>query len=170
MLLAITGTPATGKTTIGSLLAKRLKWTFVSLNDLAAHDNLYCGYDTKRDVKVVDIEKITEKIRDIKKHQKNIVIESHYAHEIPSDIVIVLRCKPRELRKRMQKKGWSKEKIEENIEAEIMEVCADEARDVQKKVVEFDTTGETPAAVVKEIEKYLRSFTQGTRRSRAKRN
>ena len=118
MLIAITGTPATGKTTIAKELAKALNWKQISLNDLAREKNFYLGYDEKRKAKIVDIESIKKEIKKIMKKQKNLIIESHYAHEIPADLVIVLRTDLKELEKRMLKKGWWREKIQENLQAE----------------------------------------------------
>lgn len=142
MRLCITGTPGTGKTTIARLLAKRLGWKLIGLNNLAEEKKLYCGYDKKRKAKIVDIGRIKEEAGKIK--EKNIVMESHYAHDMPCDLIIVLRASPKELRERSKKKGWSNEKIMENVEAEIMEVCMQEALDTGTKTMEIDTTGKTP--------------------------
>ncbi len=151
MLIAITGTPATGKTTIAKELAKALNWKQISLNDLAREKNFYLGYDEKRKAKIVDIESIKKEIEKIMKKQKNLIIESHYAHEIPVDLVIVLRTDLKELEKRMLKKGWWKEKIQENLQAEIFGICKEEALKTNKNVFEIDTTGKKPKEVIKEI-------------------
>ncbi|RLJ06037.1 MAG: toxin, partial [Candidatus Aenigmatarchaeota archaeon] len=95
---------------------------------------------------------------EIKKIQEDLVMDSHYSHEMPFDVVVVLRTNPEELRKRMKGKGWWKEKTEENIEAEIMEICKSEAleRLGNKKMIEIDTTGKKPEDAVKEIMEKLR--------------
>ena len=150
MIICVTGTPKTGKTTTARLLAEKLNYEFIDLNELAEKKNLYCGYDKKRRCKVVDIDKIFQEVKRLGE-KRNLVLESHYSHEMPCDIVIVLRTNPAELRKRMQEHGWSDEKIEENIEAEIMEVCKSEALELGKKVIEIDTTKRKPEDVVDEI-------------------
>ncbi len=150
MIICVTGTPKTGKTTTARLLAEKLNYEFIDLNELAEKKNLYCGYDKKRRCKVVDIDKMFQEVKRLGE-RRNLVLESHYSHEMPCDVVIVLRTNPAELRKRMQEHGWSDEKIEENIEAEIMEVCKSEALELGKKVIEIDTTKRKPEDVVDEI-------------------
>jgi len=150
MIICVTGTPKTGKTTTARLLAEKLNYEFIDLNELAEKKNLYCGYDKKRRCKVVDIDKMFQEVKRLGE-KRNLVLESHYSHEMPCDVVIVLRANPAELRKRMQEHGWSDEKIEENIEAEIMEVCKSEALELGKKVIEIDTTKRKPEDVVDEI-------------------
>ena len=152
MIIAVSGTPGTGKTEIAKALAERLKWKFIDLNKLAEENQFYLGYDEKRGCKIVDIEKTRKEIEKLK---GNCVLESHYAHDMPADTVIILRANPGELRKRLEKRGWSGEKIEENIEAEIMEVCKTEALEQGKKVKEVDTTGKSVSQVVEEIIKIL---------------
>lgn len=149
VIICISGTPATGKTSVARALAKKLGWKLIELNKLAQEKNLYCGYDRKRKTKIVDIGLLKNEIKKIK--QKNLILESHYSHEFDCDFVIVLRTNPGELRKRMKSKKWEREKIEENIEAEIMEICKTEALDLGRKVIEIDTTGRNPGELAKEI-------------------
>ena len=149
MRLAISGTPGTGKTEVARALAGRLGWRLVELNALAQEKGLYCGYDDKRKCKVVDIDGIAGELEKVK--GENIILESHYAHEIPSDIVVILRTNPGELRKRLESKGWGREKIEENVQAEIMEVCREEAMERGGRVIEIETTGKKPEDVAGEI-------------------
>ena len=77
------------------------------------------------------------------------IIDSHLSHLLPPKIidkVIVLRCDPTELERRLRKKGWSRKKIQENVEAEMIGLIAWEARK-HRKVLEIDS---------KEIKKILR--------------
>lgn len=155
MIIAISGTPCTGKTSVAEALGERIGYKVIHLNKLAEEMGFYCGYDEKRECKIVDIEKVKKEIKRIFKRYKNIIIESHYSHCIPSDVVIILRCNPKELRNRMELRGWNKKKIDENIEAEIMEICKTEALEMGKNIVEVDTTGKKIERVVEEIIKYI---------------
>jgi len=154
MLLAISGTPCTGKTSVAKELGKILGWKVLHLNDLAEEKDLYCGYDDYRKAKIVDIEKIRKVVFDTE--ENNIIIESHFAHDIQSDMVVILRTNPKELRKRMEERGWDEKKIEENIEAEIMEICLEEARSMNNDIYKIDTTGRTTKDVSAEIAKALK--------------
>jgi len=158
MIISITGTPASGKTTIAEKVSSILGWTLVKLNELAEEKNLYCGIDEKRDCKIVDIEKIKRALSEINEH--NLIIESHYAHEIPSDVVFVLRVNPKELRERARSKDWKNEKTEENVEAEIMGICLQESIDTGQKIIEVDTTKKEPNDVAKEIVKRINSMNE----------
>jgi adenylate kinase len=143
MIISISGAPGTGKTDIAKALGKLLGWKVIHLNDLAAKKTLYIGYDLKRKCKVVDLDALTEEIGKERRKHKNLILESHYAHEMNSDMVVILRCHPKELKKRLEKKNWSKKKIQENLEAEIMEVCRQEAWELGRKIADVDTTGKT---------------------------
>jgi adenylate kinase len=155
MILLISGTPCTGKTAIAEALGEKLGWRIISLNDIANEKSLYCGYDDKRKSKVVDIDRLRDAVGKILEREDDLILESHYAHEMPGDTVVILRANPDELRKRGREKSWRHEKIEENVICEIMEVCKTEALDMGKKVFEFDTTGKKPEQVADEIAKKL---------------
>jgi adenylate kinase len=156
MIVAISGTPATGKTTVAALVGKKLGWKVIELNRLAQEKDLFSGYDEERGSKVVDIGRIQKAIDNI--FVADMIIESHYAHDMKCDMVLILRANPAEIRKRAVEKGWSKKKTEENVLAEIMEVCKQEALDSGRKVFEVDTTGKTPAKVSSEVVKIIKKL------------
>ncbi len=158
MIVAITGTPGTGKTSVSEELSKLTGWKAVSLNSVAEDKGLYAGHDRKRKCKIVDMDAIEREMDGIDASGGAFIIESHYSHDIPSDVTIILRTNPGELRKRGEEKGWNKSKAEENIEAEIMEVCASEAKESANSVIESDTTGRTPAQSAAEIARKLESM------------
>ncbi len=158
MIISISGTPKTGKTSVAKALAKKLGWRLVSLNDLAKEKKLYMGYDRARKSRIVDLKKLRAEVRKLCRLHKNLILESHYSHDMPCDVVVILRTNPGELRKRMKKAGWSKKKIEENVEAEIMEVVKGEALEKARKVLEIDTTGRRPELVAEQIVRRLKSM------------
>ena len=155
-IVAISGTPATGKTEVAGLVGKRLGWKVVELNQFARERGLYSGYDEERKADVVNLGRIQKALDNIE--VPNMIIESHYAHEMRCDIVIMLRANPEELRKRGKEKGWSSRKTEENVLAEIMEVCKQDALESGRKVFEVDTTGKTPSKVAGELVKIIKRF------------
>ncbi len=156
MIIAITGTPGTGKTDVAKAFAKRMGWWSVSLNDLAEEEDIYKGYDKERMCKIIDMKRMREEVNILAVSHRKMVIEAHYAHEMPSDVVIVLRTEPGVLRKRMVEKGFHTAKIAENMEAEMMNVIRDEAIALHKNVYEIDNTSKTPEKVAKEIEDLVR--------------
>jgi adenylate kinase len=156
MIVAISGTPATGKTTVALLVGKDLNWKVIELNKLARERGLFSGHDEERGVEVVDLGKVQKALDNIE--VQNLIIESHYAHEMKCDIVVILRANPAALRERGKEKSWPSKKTEENVLAEIMEVCKQEALDLGQKVFEADTTGKTPKKVAGEVVKIIKKY------------
>ncbi|AKB67285.1 adenylate kinase family protein [Methanosarcina mazei] len=170
MLIGLTGTPGTGKTSVSKLLEKRRGWKVVYLNDLIKEEHLYSEVDEERDSVIADMEFIRERLSGILEEEKgqhaekakvngeekeNItIIESHLAHYI-TDIVIVLRAYPPELKKRLEKRGYSEEKINENAEAESIDLILAEAFEWCKKVFEVNTTGRTAEETLGDVEKII---------------
>ncbi|MFI5419974.1 MAG: AAA family ATPase [Nitrososphaerales archaeon] len=64
------------------------------------------------------------------------------------DMVFILRCSPKVLRKRYLKRGYTQKKIDENLEAEVIGVISEKCSEVydQPKLAEVDTSKSTNAA------------------------
>jgi adenylate kinase len=72
--------------------------------------------------------------------------------------VIILRCRPDILKSRLLKRGYSKEKIRENVEAEALDVILVETLDIHPpgNILEIDTTSATIPDCVGQIEQFIR--------------
>ncbi|ADB57349.1 adenylate kinase family protein [Archaeoglobus profundus] len=151
MLIALTGTPGVGKSTVAEILRKR-GYIVLSVNELAEKFNCIIGEE--EGCKIVDVEKLAENVRKVVKGLT--IIEGHLSHLLNPDLAIVLRCNPLELKRRLERKGWSEEKILENVEAELVDVILIEALDSVEKVYEIDTTNLTPEEVANAVEEILR--------------
>jgi adenylate kinase len=134
--LLLTGTPGTGKTEVADILADLTGFTLIRVNEAVGEDYL----DIEEGSKVVDLKRLSKKIEAI--IDGNVIIEGHLAHllEIKGS-VIVLRTNPSELRMRLEKKGFSKDKVEENLEAEALDVILIESLELHHDVFEIETTG-----------------------------
>lgn len=155
MLVAISGTPGTGKSVVAKALAKKLNYTLLPINDLAEKKKLIVCYDKKRQTSIVDVKKLKKECLKLK---DNTIIEGHLAHFCKADYVFVLRANPKVLEKRLKRKGWSKEKIKENVEAEILDVVLQEAVSENKRVFEVDTTKRKEKQVVQIILNILKGI------------
>jgi adenylate kinase len=170
MIIGLTGTPGTGKTSVSGLLEKKRSWKVIHLNDLIKEKRLYTEIDEKRDAVIADMELIREYLQEtidgneLKREQGGekdvVIIESHLAHHI-ADIVIVLRAYPLELEMRLNTRGYSEEKIKENVEAEALDVILVEAFEWCKKVFEVNTTGKSIEEVGQDIEKIIDNMLNG---------
>jgi len=137
MIIIITGTPGTGKTRLAKKLAKQKNYEYVDVNKLIDEKNISEGYDKKRKSKIIDIKKLNKELIKIIKKDKNLVIDSHLSHYLPAksvDICIVTKCGLKTLEKRLKKRRYSKEKIRENLDAEIFDTCRVEAEELEHKV------------------------------------
>lgn len=145
MLVAVTGTPGTGKSSACALLEEV---TVIDLRKLAEEHAALFSYDKKRGS--LEVDPVVLK-RFIPKHPGTVVIEGHISHLLEPDIAIVLRCSPKVLRKRLESRGWSSEKIQENVEAEAVDVIFIDAVGSCDDVSEIDTTNMTPRQVADAI-------------------
>ncbi|HLC60489.1 MAG TPA: AAA family ATPase [Candidatus Nanoarchaeia archaeon] len=157
-IIVVTGTPGTGKTTLSKLLGKKLNFYYLDVNNFISKHKLSEGYDRKMQTKIIDVNKLNDKlINEIKliqksnktnkygkfKQLKGIIIDSHLSHYLPrkyADFCIVAKCGIKELNKRLNRKKFHQSKIKENIEAEIFDVCLNEAKQRKHKIITIDTT------------------------------
>lgn len=162
MIIALTGTPGVGKSTVARILRKK-GYKVLALNRVIIKRKLVKSFDKKRKSWVVDLEKIEKYLEKVENKNKIIILDSHISHLLNVDFTIVLRCSPHELEKRLRKKRWKKEKIQENVEAEIIDLISLEAEQKlgKNKIIEIDTTGKSPEEVSREIEKILKKFEKG---------
>lgn len=146
-VLITTGVPGTGKTTLSKKLAKRMNFHYLDVNKLISKQKIFEGYDKKRKTKIVDVKKLNNLlVKEIKKFKKKkakgLIIDSHLSHYLPRkyvDLVIVTKCGIKELNKRLKKKKFDKGKIQENLQAEIFDICYNEAVGRKHKVIAVDT-------------------------------
>lgn len=142
--IVVSGTPGTGKTKIAKRIAKEIKGKYVDVNKVVQKYKLAEGYDKKRKTKIVAVKKLNKVLsRMIAESKKILVIDSHLSHYLPKEKVklcIICKCNVNELRKRLKKRGYKKTKIEENVEAEIMDVCLNEAKEAGHKIKIIDTS------------------------------
>lgn len=158
MKISISGTPCTGKTEVSKLLSKKLGYKLISINEFAEELDAFSGYDKEMESRILDMDKLKKEINKIK---DDVVIEGHTSHLFPMDIVIVLRCNPEILKKRLEKKFPSNTlKVQENLEAEILGVITSEAVMNNKKVYEIDTSNKNVEESVNEILKILKGKTK----------
>ena len=67
--IIVTGTPATGKTTIAKDMAKKNKAKYIDVNLVIKKYALSEGYDTERDCEIIDTIKLNRVLKSIIKIQ-----------------------------------------------------------------------------------------------------
>jgi len=149
MMCGITGTPGTGKSAAAEELARR-GHPVTHVNDTV--DGYILEKDPSRDTLVIDVDRWAGEFRPVEG-----CIEGHIAHLLPCTKTVVLRCRPDILRERLSRRGYSREKIDENCEAEALDVILVETLEEQDpaSVLEIDTTNLSQREVADRIEGFL---------------
>ena len=150
MMCGITGTPGTGKSAIGNELARR-GHTVVHLIDTVGP--YVTGDDEERDTRLIDIDRWAAEFKPV-----DGFVEGHFAHLLPCDRIVVLRCRPGELEKRLSLRKYRKSKIRENVEAEALDVCLIETVEEHDPdhILELDTTGHDAGSCAGIIERFYK--------------
>lgn len=149
MMVGVTGTPGTGKSTVGVVLAGRGR-RVVHVTETVGPFIL--GKDPERDTRVVDTEAWAAAFEPI-----DGVVEGHLAHLLSCDLVVVLRCRPDLLEERLTARGYTREKVRENAEAEALDVILVETLEAfpREKVLEVDASALSPEEVADLIEGFM---------------
>lgn len=155
MILAITGTPGTGKTSV----CKALGLECIDLNRVVEEKRLYTGVDHKRGCFIADLDKLKEYVWH--KKEEALIIEGHLAHLLKPEVAIVLRANPSLLDGRLRQKGFPPQKIQENVEAETLDVILAEAVELCGTVYEVDTSGNTVEVVAALVREIIDAETEG---------
>ncbi len=161
MLVVVTGTPGVGKTAASSLLAEKLGGVYIDINKFALENDLVVDYDEHRKTFVVDVDALRQKLSEevgglLRKHSV-VVAESHLAQHVVKGfevrVVFVLRRCPLELVEVLRGRGYSEEKVWENVEAELLDVCLVEALEAfgRNILYEIDCTDRSPEDVASEM-------------------
>lgn len=141
--IIVSGSVGTGKTVIAKKLARILKVDYINITEMVKKNKLG-KYSKKYDSYEVDIKKLNKfLINIIKKSKKNIVIDGHLSHFLPKKYVnlcIICKCDIKKLKKRLEKRNYSKGKVKENIDVEIFDTILEEARDRKHKILIIDTS------------------------------
>jgi|ECHnycMinimDraft_1075156.scaffolds.fasta_scaffold02110_4 adenylate kinase len=151
MIVVLTGTPGTGKSSVASELSKTLGYQVVSVSKLAIEKGLYTEFDEETQSYIVDEEALKREITSLAK-SKDVIIETIYPSLVEcADLVIVLRRNPLRLLEELKARGWPLRKVMENVEAELLGIVEAEARESFSNVCTIDTTSKTPSDVVRTV-------------------
>ncbi|MBI2662550.1 AAA family ATPase [Candidatus Woesearchaeota archaeon] len=144
-LIIISGTPGTGKTTLAKFLQKKLNFQRLDIHKY--YPIISTDYNKNKQCYNIDRQKFLTLVKKTKRQvqqKKGLIIDSHITHHLPAkevDLCIILTCSHLKILKdRLAKRHYSKQKIQENLEAEIMQICLHEAQDNKHNLLIFDST------------------------------
>ncbi|KAF8642258.1 hypothetical protein AX16_009533 [Volvariella volvacea WC 439] len=153
-VIVITGTPGTGKSTHAQLLVDEspIPLKHINISELVKEKGFYEEYDEEWQSYIVDEDKVRQHLVrkwNAPQHHKQlldeleplteeggVILDWHTCEAFPErwpDLVVVLRCNHTLLWERLEKRYLRKshyplKKIQENNEAEIMQVVLEEAK------------------------------------------
>lgn len=119
-LVALTGIPGTGKSTICSILRK------MNINCYEAIE--ICGSNNCVEGDTVDIDCLSSLWAG--RDEKNVIVASHYSHLLGADYVIILERDPVTVEKALVARGYSTEKVFENMDSMYSDIIYQESLDL----------------------------------------
>ena len=150
MMIAITGTPGTGKTLLAEELRSR-GYEVLDINEHVRNNGMLGERDESRDTYCVDMDALDLSLESFRT-KPMIITEGHFAHSAGCDMVIVLRCCPEILAERLKERGYSIAKITENVQAEILDVILCEASELDVPVFELDSSSDSVSGLADKAE------------------
>jgi adenylate kinase len=166
-VLALSGTPGVGKTSVATALANTIHAEALSMGEFVISRNLYESWDSDRSTRIVDEDKAREALlHEIERARARDDIEWLVIEGLMTDIVadacdlaIVLRLDPRIVKTRLELRGYEPSKIAENVQSELLGTCTYHMQEVMgRDFVDLDTTGKNVHEVVTIISRIM----QGT--------
>ena len=138
-IIAITGTPGSGKSTVARMLAEKIKAELIGTNEFIREKKLASRYE-KDGTAIVGIELLEKEInKELSKRKGIVVVEGHLLCEleIRDSCIIVVREHLPTLIKRLKKRGYSLSKIRDNVVSEATDYCGINACLNYKRSVEL---------------------------------
>ncbi|KAL0638176.1 factor activating pos9 [Maublancomyces gigas] len=129
--IIVTGTPGVGKSSHCELLAQATGLKHLSVNQVVKDKSCHDGYDDELKSWIVDEDKLLDEIEeDVKKG--GYILDWHVCDIFPKswiDLVVVLRADSTVLYDRLKSRNYPEKKLQENLDAEIMQVILEEAKE-----------------------------------------
>jgi adenylate kinase len=149
--VALTGTPGTGKSSVGDCLRRSLR--VLEVSELARQHGAVRGRGRQIEV---DLERLSRAVRRLGALDDVDLIVGHLAHLLPVSEAIVLRCHPVELVRRLRRaRRGSATDRQANFVCEATDMVLLEALGAGRKVFEIDTTARSVEAVAREVRRRL---------------
>ncbi|MBN1109889.1 MAG: adenylate kinase family protein [Methanomassiliicoccales archaeon] len=152
MIVALTGTPGTGKSSAAQYLT-RAGWDILEVNELASRHGILRSKDPLRDSFEVDPDELQGALAS--EDYRHGILVGHLSHLLEADLVVVLRCHPDELARRLRERGWPEAKVRENALAEALDIILAEAMENDVPVYEVNTTELSPELTAKAVAEIL---------------
>jgi len=141
-------------TTPWEKLANELNMLYFDVHKHIKTNKLYESYDRSKRSCIVDTDALVANLLAIISKDESVIIDSHMSHFLPKtsvDLCIICNCELKILKNRLEKRKYTKNKVRENLDSEIFEVCKTEALKQQHKIFEIDCSKRISSDVFKSI-------------------
>lgn len=144
--ILIVGTPGTGKSTLASDVADKANMTHLNVGEIAQQENFYESYDEERQCQILDEEKLLDHLEELTK-DGGVIVEYHGCDFFPErwfDVVFVLRTNTAKLYDRLVARGYTENKVGENVQCEIFGILYEEAMNSYQTEIVHELQSNTP--------------------------
>ncbi|XP_034547351.1 adenylate kinase isoenzyme 6 [Notolabrus celidotus] len=155
--ILLTGTPGVGKTTLGKELAERTGLTYVNIGDLAQEGQLYDGYDEEYQCPVLDEDRVVDEL-DEQMVEGGVIVDYHGCDLFPErwfHIVFVLRTDNTQLYNRLESRGYTGKKLQDNVQCEIFQTIYEEAMEAYSHEIVHQLPSNSPDDVDQNLDQIV---------------
>lgn len=144
--ILLTGTPGVGKTTLGKELAQRTGLKYVNIGELAEEGQLYDGFDEEYNCPILNEDKVVDELEE-EMAEGGVIVDYHGCDLFPErwfHIVFVLRTDNTQLYTRLENRGYSGKKLQDNVQCEIFQTILEEALEAYQEEIVHQLPSNTP--------------------------
>ena len=160
MIIAVSGTPGCGKSTFSKRLADLVYYKHIELTEFIKEHKLADEFDEFDQSLVVDTIKLNNALKKYINPDTNYIIDGHLAHDLGVvDGCIICTCDIKILNKRLLARGYAPEKVRENLDSEIFQICYTESIENELTTEKIDCSADlTDEEIKTTFEKLLKSL------------
>jgi len=124
MRIIITGSPGVGKTAAAKALGKRLHCLVFNEKQFALEKKIG-KWDSKEDELVIPLQAFAKEANKLFSKERKVILEGHLLCELrlKADFVVLIRLHPELLEARLEARGYSAEKVQDNVFCEGIDYC-----------------------------------------------
>lgn len=153
--ILVTGTPGTGKTTFSSSLSSQLGLSHLDVGAFARDRHLLGQHDPVHNFHYLDEDGVLDALEPLMT-TGGVILDHHSCDWFPErwvQLVVVMRAKTETLFDRLNARGYNRGKVEMNVQAEIMEVCKEEAVSSYPRVPVLELMGDEESEIAANVQR-----------------
>jgi adenylate kinase len=154
LCIAISGTPGSGKTSLSRLFEGN-DISVYPIKDLAEQYQCIGDVDQSDGAQEIDIHRLADEWEN--KDAGLVIIDGHLSHFLDVDAVVLLRCNPNDLEKRLTSRGYNEKKVKANSEWEFIAGNWSELLEfeIELPILELNSTSQSPEELFKIVNEWI---------------